>query len=255
MHPEAIQENQYSVPYHYLPDDKGSVWRIYRCMPWGYEYLAMLETITSTVLGFRPGSVLDFGCGDGRLTHELSRQGIAEVAGVDISTRAIDLARALVRDSGVEFHTSLDAVSGRLFDVIVAVEVLEHIPDDDVRTVLHRLSDYLSPNGLLLVSVPTTNVPLNSKHYRHYTLETLEAQAHPRFTVQHVQYLGQNGLVNWLIKKMLFNQFVIPTWRPWLRLTAYIYKRFAMPADASNGTHLIAVLSREKRDGDSQTSS
>jgi len=47
------------------------------------------------------------------------------------------------------------------------IETLEHIPDDQINDVVHSVHNLLPQNGRLVISVPTTNNPLNSKHYRH----------------------------------------------------------------------------------------
>src|SRR5688500_19042683 len=70
------------------------------------------------VEALRPRSVLDAGCGSGRVAIELARRGI-EVAGVDASLSMIEAARA--RAPGLEWHhgdiTEIDL--RRTFDVVV----------------------------------------------------------------------------------------------------------------------------------------
>jgi len=67
---------------------------------------------------FSPGSVLDAGCGTGRVAIELARRGV-EVVGVDVDPSMLETARA--NGPGVEWHErdlgTLDL--GRVFDVVL----------------------------------------------------------------------------------------------------------------------------------------
>ena len=170
------QERLYAHPYHYLPHEYKGVWRLSKSLRWGYKYLAVLNTILTLVQGRNPSSILDFGCGDGRLLHELSRDFPGRLVGVDNSRRALSLARSMNMDPHgemqIEFCSSLDQVEG-VFDCVTAIETLEHIPGKDLPTVLAELREKLDNAGCFIISVPTLNVPLNPKHYRHYGVEEL----------------------------------------------------------------------------------
>ena len=67
---------------------------------------------------FRPATVLDAGCGTGRVAAELARRGI-EVVGIDRDPSMIATARQLA--PGVEFHVAdvADVAVGRRFALIV----------------------------------------------------------------------------------------------------------------------------------------
>jgi 2-polyprenyl-3-methyl-5-hydroxy-6-metoxy-1,4-benzoquinol methylase len=76
-------------------------------------------------------SILDLGCGDGRITNLLARQD-RFVVGTDISKTAlqrVNAYRVLASIDSLPFH-SLS------FDLVTAFEVLEHLPDDMLRKVL-----------------------------------------------------------------------------------------------------------------------
>ncbi len=104
----------------------------------------------------RPGAVLDFGCGRGRHSFLVSsRWPEASVVGVDVDEEALDVARrrAAVRGySRLEFLRE-DAVSARgLFDLVICIDVLEHIVDD--LGVLLRMASALKRGGLLILHTP-----------------------------------------------------------------------------------------------------
>ena len=77
--------------------------------------------------------ILDVGCGGGLLAEPLARLGAA-VTGLDPSPEAVAAAAAHARDSGLEIDYRCATVEdlagpGRRFDAVVALEVVEHVPD------------------------------------------------------------------------------------------------------------------------------
>ena len=79
------------------------------------------------------GSILDIGCGGGLFSEALAEQG-AQVTGIDPSPGVIDVARLHMRESALEIdyqsRTAEDlAASGAQFDIVCAMEVLEHVVD------------------------------------------------------------------------------------------------------------------------------
>jgi SAM-dependent methyltransferase len=93
--------------------------------------------------------LLDVGCGTGRNLVELQRLG--DAVGVEPSAAAVAVARARglpVTESGAE---SLGFGDGT-FDLVTALDVIEHIEDD--RTALRELRRVTSPTGALVVTVP-----------------------------------------------------------------------------------------------------
>ena len=103
----------------------------------------------------RPGSVLDYGCGDGRLTQELIRRGV-EVVGYDPDLFCIS--RCLERGSsasfgGRELLERLVAENTR-FDKVVCSRVLCTIADNsEFREVLADLRRLVTESGTVSVAV------------------------------------------------------------------------------------------------------
>jgi 2-polyprenyl-6-hydroxyphenyl methylase/3-demethylubiquinone-9 3-methyltransferase len=77
---------------------------------------------------------LDVGCGGGILTEALARAG-ASVTGIDLSEKALSVARLHQLESGVEVEyrllaaETLAADAPASFDVVTCMELLEHVPD------------------------------------------------------------------------------------------------------------------------------
>lgn len=105
--------------------------------------LAMLE-------GRPPCRILDLGCSGGQLARRLRARG-HHVTGVD------QLEVEGVRDRTDAFHLA-DLSRGipeglaKAYDVVVAADVLEHLPRPE--QIVHEIRLRLSPNGELLVSLP-----------------------------------------------------------------------------------------------------
>ena len=97
-------------------------------------------------------SVLDLGCGGGILSEALSKEG-AMVTGVDIETSLIDVAKSHAEVSGlnIDYHaTDIAAFPEKKFDVIVCMEMLEHV--EQPQWILQECSKRLTPQGFIFLS-------------------------------------------------------------------------------------------------------
>jgi 2-polyprenyl-3-methyl-5-hydroxy-6-metoxy-1,4-benzoquinol methylase len=184
---QSTQEAQYALPYHYVPERDGLCVSRTVFWSWGMHYLAGMELVLSELKKLTFDSLLDVGCGDGRFLKEVTSEFMGkEVLGVDYSTRAIALAKAL--NPAIDYICA-DLTSETLqqrYDVVTAVEVLEHIPVDEVQLFLEGIASHLNPEGRLVITVPHVNKGVQSKHYQHFTAATLRATLQQRFTVQRV---------------------------------------------------------------------
>ncbi len=98
--------------------------------------------------------VVDIGCGGGLLAEPMARMG-ATVVGVDASAENIRTAAAHAAESGtaVDYRaTTAEALAaeGERFDVVLAMEVIEHVAD--VRLFVGSCSDLLAPGGALFLA-------------------------------------------------------------------------------------------------------
>jgi 2-polyprenyl-6-hydroxyphenyl methylase/3-demethylubiquinone-9 3-methyltransferase len=95
--------------------------------------------------------ILDIGCGGGLLCEPLCRLG-AQVTGIDPSERNITVAALHAKQGRLDIDyraTSAEALaeSGARFDVVLTMEVLEHVAD--VAGLLQAAGSMLRPGGLL----------------------------------------------------------------------------------------------------------
>ncbi len=98
--------------------------------------------------------VLDIGCGGGLLCEPMRRLG-ATIVGVDASARNIEIARAHAAQSelDIEYHAAAAeslAATGQRFDVVLTMEVIEHVADLDA--LLGACGAVLDPAGILILA-------------------------------------------------------------------------------------------------------
>lgn len=98
--------------------------------------------------------LLDIGCGGGLLAEPLARMG-AEVVAIDPAERNIGVASLHARESGVEVDyraTTAEALadSGERFDIVLAMEVVEHVAD--IGLFLQRAGEMVKPGGLMVAA-------------------------------------------------------------------------------------------------------
>ena len=106
--------------------------------------------------------MLDIGCGAGILSEPLARLG-AQMVGADPAEENIAVARAHALESGVDIDyratTAEDlAAAGERFDVVLAMEVVEHV--NDVKDFVATCASMVKPGGLMIAA--TLNRTLKS---------------------------------------------------------------------------------------------
>ncbi|MGH6720303.1 MAG: bifunctional 2-polyprenyl-6-hydroxyphenol methylase/3-demethylubiquinol 3-O-methyltransferase UbiG [Alphaproteobacteria bacterium] len=107
-------------------------------------------------------AVLDVGCGGGLACEPLARLG-ARVTGIDAGERAIAVAVEHARDAGLAIayrQATVEALAedGARFDALVALEIVEHVPD--IAAFLGACVAVVRPGGRIVLS--TLNRTLRS---------------------------------------------------------------------------------------------
>ncbi|HLJ52225.1 MAG TPA: bifunctional 2-polyprenyl-6-hydroxyphenol methylase/3-demethylubiquinol 3-O-methyltransferase UbiG [Rhizomicrobium sp.] len=135
-------------------------------------------------------TLLDIGCGGGLLCEPMARLGFA-VTGADPSAKNIGTARAhaAMGDLAIDYRESTSetlAALGTSFDVVLNMEVVEHVAD--LRAYLRACAKLVKPGGLMVVAT------LN---------RTLKALALAKIGAEYVLRWLPPGTHNW-------NRFVTP---------------------------------------------
>ncbi|MEW9805569.1 bifunctional 2-polyprenyl-6-hydroxyphenol methylase/3-demethylubiquinol 3-O-methyltransferase UbiG [Mesorhizobium marinum] len=97
---------------------------------------------------------LDIGCGGGLLCEPMARLG-AEVVGVDPSETNIEVARLHAAEAGVAVDyraATAEALAdaGERFDVVLNMEVVEHVADVDL--FVARCAEMVKPGGIMVIA-------------------------------------------------------------------------------------------------------
>lgn len=245
--PQSVQSALYDFPYHHLPHEREGAWYLGRHYHFGFEYLSLLEHVTEMTRLIVPKSILDFGCGDARLLHELRRclGTHVELYGIDIDKRALLFAQAFSTGDSLRLTNQWEELEDKQFNLVIASEVLEHIPTAELGTVVEQLARHVSDDGSLLVSVPTHNLPLIPKHFRHFRLNELQKVLEPHFKLSSYRYLNRISLLGRILTRATSNRFFVVRWSPWLKAMRHLYQHLVTPADVSNASRLIAVLKKK----------
>ena len=238
-----IQARMYAFPYHYLPtlDERGTL-AIHKVLSWGLDYMTYMTFAVDLIQNrLRPQSILDIGCGDGRLLHMLAGI-VPQRAGVDLVEESIRFARAF-NPEATFYLADLADIPGQ-FEIATLIEVMEHISDEEIGEFIEKTAQHILPGGWLVVSSPAVNEPLNRKHYRHYTLPLLQQHLAPHFEIQEHWFLSRRGLRFNLFKKALQNEFGIIVSGKWRRLIWRLHKRYTYMASPTDGRHIVALARR-----------
>jgi len=103
---------------------------------------------------------IDIGCGGGLVSEGLAAAG-ADVTGIDLSEKALGVARLHLHESGhriayrlISAEAMAEEASGQ-FDVVTCLEMLEHVPDP--ASTVRACATLLKPGGQLFLSTLNRN--------------------------------------------------------------------------------------------------
>jgi 2-polyprenyl-3-methyl-5-hydroxy-6-metoxy-1,4-benzoquinol methylase len=186
---QQVQDNFYKFPYHYCVNFKNYFSMIY-LFDWGINYASTVEFLLKQIeQQTNVKSIIDIGCGEGRLTRELSiKFPDLQVNGVDYSKTPIQLAKALNGDINAHFITA-NIIEDQLpnkYDVATLMEVYEHIEPKNAKAFLKGIYNTLNDDGVLHLTVPHENIPIAPHHFRHFSVEVLTQEVSQYFDIEDI---------------------------------------------------------------------
>jgi 2-polyprenyl-3-methyl-5-hydroxy-6-metoxy-1,4-benzoquinol methylase len=124
-------------------------------------------------------SILDYGCGTGRISMMLGKEGY-RVLGIDPAVDHIEMATSLNRSSNVAFKvlTQAPIAAAASFDAVVSSSVFEFVPDP--QQYIQAIYQLLKPGGRLIISFPNAfslwriySKIRFGKRYNHFKFQTI----------------------------------------------------------------------------------
>lgn len=111
------------------------------------------------LLPTQPSSrIIDIGCGIGTLVWLCQQQGYSETQGIDISPQMVTIAQEL----GTKNVQQADLLPfleqhSEQFDLIMAIDVIEHFTKDELVRLLQYIHKALLPNGQIIFRTPNAD--------------------------------------------------------------------------------------------------
>ncbi|MCX8145395.1 MAG: bifunctional 2-polyprenyl-6-hydroxyphenol methylase/3-demethylubiquinol 3-O-methyltransferase UbiG [Azovibrio sp.] len=148
-------------------------------------------------VGLAGKRVIDVGCGGGLLAEGMAARG-AQVTGIDLSEKALGVARLHLLESGltVDYRQiaaeAMAAAEPGAFDVVTCLEMLEHVPDP--ASTIRACAQLVKPGGTVFFST----INRNPKAYlfaiigAEYVLRLL-----PKGTHEYARFLKPSELARW----------------------------------------------------------
>jgi len=99
----------------------------------------------------KTASILELGCGHGRMLRYLKTKGFTNAIGVDVSQEQVDLVQAAgLRADCSDIFEYLKFHSGK-FDLIIAIDVVEHFTQSELLDLFDLIRSALKPSGAVLL--------------------------------------------------------------------------------------------------------
>ena len=210
---QSYQEDEYLFPYHYIGQFENNHFKHFFLDTWSINYVSTIEYLLPKI-DARPNSrIVDIGCGDGRFSRELALAFQSSIIiGIDFSRRAIALSSAMNPDIANLKFQSLDITNQHTldpFDISVLMEVFEHIPIEDAIHFMGSVRALLKDGGVLYLTVPHENKPLEYKHFQHFSVSKIVNYLRPHFDIAEVIPFERITWRRELILKVLNNRLFI----------------------------------------------
>lgn len=129
-----------------------------------------LELVAQTLNEYRVKRVIDLGCGEARLLkYLLHNKSIEQITGVDVSYRALEIAKKRLKLDDLPFHQQdkIQLIQGSLtyrdkrfigYDAATLIEVIEHLDPNRLNTLVRVVFEFARPK---LVIFTTPNIEYN----------------------------------------------------------------------------------------------
>lgn len=102
----------------------------------------------------RDAAIVDLGCGDGTVLYLLGKRGYRGLAGVDLSRSRSAIARQVIDEVATMDVISYLRLGGEPTDLILALDLIEHLPRSATPEFLELCMRRLRPGGRIVLRTP-----------------------------------------------------------------------------------------------------
>ncbi len=188
---DAAELQKFSVLAHRWWDENSEFKPLHEINPLRLNFIDKIVSLNGK-------RVLDVGCGGGILSESMSLKG-AEVTGIDLGEKALNVAKLHAMETGAKVNYQLVSVEDlaqqqpESFDVVTCMEMLEHVPDP--AAIVSACARLTKPGGEVFFST----INRNPKAYlfavigAEYVLNML-----PRGTHEYEKFIKPSQLSSWV---------------------------------------------------------
>ena len=186
-------------------------------------------------------NILDYGCGDGHISAILTNMGHL-VTAIDICPFNETKFRDLINkenQTNLKFFNSNWVTSNDIyintFDLIICLEVLEHIKE--FKVILEKLKISLNKNGYLLISIPSY---YSEKLFSYLCFNWMKDSEHINLFKKNdfIQILNENGLEVIKVKNKASNWFF-----NWLLLCLFgVRHKMGKPITKNEFQNIVVII-------------
>lgn len=188
---EAAEVNKFAELAHQWWDIQGVFKPLHQLNPLRLDYI-------DSRAGLAGKRVLDVGCGGGILSESMAQRG-AQVTGIDMAEKSLQIAQLHALESGVQLEYRCVAVEAlaqeapHTFDVVTCMEMLEHVPDP--ASVVRACATLVKPGGHVFFSTLNRNAKayLMAVVGAEYVLNLL-----PKGTHDYSKFIKPSELAAWM---------------------------------------------------------
>ena len=157
--------------------------------------------------------VLDLGCGSGRHTVYLAKNGF-EVYGIDVAPSGIKMTKEWLKKEKLKANLKVGNIYKKLpyrnnfFDAVVSTQTIHHERIEDIRKAIKEVERILKPRGLIFMSVRKRK--LGKAWEKGAIIEKYGLQRSRYKVIGHRTYIpierGEKGLTHYLFNKELIRK-------------------------------------------------
>ena len=179
------------------------------------------EYMYKTILPYCEGKILEIGTGTANISKHFIQDGadihlsdIRENYLQDLKEKYPHLSNKIHKVNLVDQDFDKKNIDHfRSYDTVFALNVIEHIKDDNLAVL--NAGKMLKNGGRVVILVPAYQWMYNSfdtalEHYRRYTGKSLKDLLSPHMKVIHQQYFNVFGMLGWFISGRILKKKTIP---------------------------------------------